>query len=410
MNGRGTGPTAAAGPSRIIIHRGRVLAPAGDIEDGVVVIDDGRISFVGTAAAWRARGGGAAAAAAGTTVDAGGGWICPGFIDIHVHGGGGADVMDADWEALRTIARTHARYGTTAFLATTVTADHKRLLQAAEAVAHATGRRTGGAAVLGLHLEGPYLNPKRAGAQNPAHMRPPSMPELERLYEASGPAWRIITLAPELPGALTAVRWLAERGVLVSMGHTDATYDEARAGFEAGIRHATHLFNAMRPWHHREPGGVGAVLDSAAVGAELVADGHHVHPAVLRLAVRVKGPDALCLVTDGMRAVGLPDGAYTLGDVAVSVREGRVTLRDDEGTLAGSVLTMADAVRLMVQRAGVSLRDAVVMASGNPARAAGVYDAKGSLEPGKDGDVVVLNDDDLTVHATVVAGQVVYSQ
>src|SRR5690606_2854158 len=149
---------------------------------------------------------------------------------------------------------------------------------------------TGGAAVLGLHLEGPYLNPKRAGAQNPAHMRPPSMPELERLYEASGPAWRIITLAPELPGALTAVRWLAERGVLVSMGHTDATYDEARAGFEAGIRHATHLFNAMRPWHHREPGGVGAVLDSAAVGAELVADGHHVHPAVLRLAVRVKGP------------------------------------------------------------------------------------------------------------------------
>ncbi len=141
-----------------------------------------------------------------------------------------------------------------------------------------------------------------------------------------------------------------------------------------------------------------------------MADGHHVHPAVLRLAVRVKGPDALCLVTDGMPRVGLPDGVYTLGDVAVSVREGRVTLRDDEGTLAGSVLTMADAVRLMVQRAGVSLRDAVVMASGNPARAAGVYDAKGSLEPGKDGDVVVLNDDDLTVHATVVAGQVVYSQ
>ena len=402
-----------AGPRRTVVFNGRVMAPGGDIEDGVVVIDGGRISFVGPAAAWR-EGGGAAAA---VRIDAEGGWICPGFVDIHVHGGGGADVMDADPDALRTLARTHARYGTTSFLATTVTAPHEKLLEVAEVVARMAGRPghpaggapTGGAQLLGLHLEGPYINPRRAGAQNPAHMRPPNLRELEQLYEVLGSAWRIITIAPELPGAEAAVRWLARRGVLVSMGHTDATHDEARAAVAAGVRHATHLFNAMRGWHHRDPGCIGAVLDDDRVGAEIVADGEHVHPSALRLAYRLKGPERLCLVTDCIRALDMPDGVYRLGDVDVLVRDGRARLAGREDALAGSLLTMSGAVRTMVRLAGVPLRQAVTMASLNPARAAGVARAQGTLEPGKDGDVVVL-DDDLAVRAVVVAGQVVYSR
>lgn len=398
--------------SRTVIRNGRVLTPQAEIRDGVVVIDDDRIVFVGTAAEWQGRGEGEAAGAhpgGATEVDAAGGWICPGFIDMHVHGGGGADTMDADMDALRTMARTHAKYGTTAFLPTTVTAPHGQLLEVAAVVREATGAWTSGAMVLGLHLEGPYVNPKRAGAQNPSHMRAPVQQELEELYETARGAWRVITMAPELPGAVEAIGWLTERGILVSMGHTDATYEETLAGIDAGARHATHFFNAMRGLHHREPGFVGAVLQQDLVGVELIADGEHVHPAGLHLAVRCKGVERISLVTDCIRARDLPDGRYKLGDLDVVVQDGKARLQDDEETIAGSLLTMADAVRLMVRDVGVSVRDAVTMASSNPARAIGVDEAKGSLEPGKDGDVTVL-DDELRVLATVVAGRVVYSR
>lgn len=388
---------------RTVIRGGRLLTPAGIVDDGAVVIDGGRILFAGPASAWRGNDAGA------VLVDARGGWIVPGFIDLHVHGGGGGDTMDATFDALCAVARCHAQYGTTAFLATTVTAPHDRLLEVAAAVREAVGRWTGGAQVLGLHLEGPYVSPKRAGAQNTAHMRPPAPEELEELFAAAGGTWRLVTLAPELPGAVDAIRWLAERGVVVSIGHSDATYEEAAAGIAAGARHATHLFNAMRVLHHREPGVVGAALAHAEVTVELIADGEHVHPAALALAVACKGPQRTALVTDCMRARGLPDGVYKLGDLDVLVQGGKARLAASPDTIAGSLLTMGEAVRFLVRTVGVPLPEAVTMASATPARIIGVADRKGSLEPGKDGDVVVL-DDDLRVQATVVAGRIVYSR
>lgn len=394
-------PRSGAARRRTVVRGGQLLTPAGVVQDGVVVIDDGRILLAGAADAQQVDG------ADTDVVDARGGWICPGFVDIHVHGGGGADTMDASFEALCAMARCHAHHGTTSFLATTVTAPHRQLLQVAAAVRAATGLWTGGAQVLGLHLEGPYVNPRRAGAQNPAHMRAPLLAELEELYEAAGGTWRLVTLAPELPGAAEAIQWLSARGVVVSIGHTDATYDEAVAGIAAGARHATHLFNAMRALHHREPGVIGAVLEHASVTVEVIADGEHVHPAALRLAAACKGAERTALVTDCIRARDLPDGVYKLGDLDVLVQDGKARLAADSGTIAGSLLTMADAVRYMVRVVGLPLSDAVAMASATPARIIGVADRKGSLEPGKDGDVVVL-DEDLRVKATIVSGQVVY--
>lgn len=386
-----------------VIRGGRVLTPDAEISDGVVIIDGGRIAYVGAAVDSPL-----IASSDEIEIDANGGIVCPGFIDMHVHGGGGADTMDGTDEALRVMARTHAKYGTTALLPTTVTAPHDTLLEVAAAVRRAVGTDTGGAQVLGLHLEGPYINPKRAGAHNPDHMRLPTRHELEQLYEAAGSSWRVVTMAPEVLGAHAATRWLVERGVRVAIGHTDATYEQAMAAVSAGARHATHLFNAMRGWHHREPGCIGAILDRDDVAAELIADGLHVHPAAIRVVLRCKGPERAVLVTDCMRARDMPDGEYRLGDVMVTVRDGQARLQDGL-TLAGSLLTMADGVRLLVQQVGVSLADAVRMAASSPARALGVDHVKGTLEAGKDADVVVF-DQDLTVRATIVAGRVVYSR
>lgn len=405
------------------IGNGRLVTNDRIIDDGLVVIAGTRIVYAGSRAEYVA-----GDAAATVDVDARGGHICPGFIDIHVHGGGGADVMDGTAAALHTIACVHARHGTTGLLATTMTAPHDELAPVVRTVREAvegdqsrqrnrgdaTARvEQGGAArILGLHLEGPYVNPLRAGAQNPQHMRAPSLMELKQLHEAAGHCLRTVTLAPELPGAPEAIDWLTERGIVVSMGHSAATYAEAQQAVAAGATVATHTFNGMNSLHHREPGLLGAVLNDDSVFAELIADGLHVHPAVMRLLYRLKGAARLILVTDCMRARGCGDGEYSLGDLVVSVRDNEARLRTDigdaPGSLAGSLLTMDTAVRTMVRDVGVSLREAVRMASQTPAAAIGLQETKGSLEKGKDADVVVL-DEALNVQTTVVGGRVVYS-
>lgn len=402
------------------VSNGRLVAVDGIVEDGLVIVHDGKIAYAGSReGAGRA---GFASDAPGAQqnpnfIDAGGGYICPGFIDIHVHGGGGSDVMDGTREALDTIARSHARFGTTGLLATTMTApfaqleDVVRVVGAAAAEPFVRQREPAGARILGLHLEGPYINPERAGAQNPEHMGPPDMVELERLVAAADGSWRLITLAPELPGALGAIRYLREQGVRVSAGHTASDWETARQALAAGATHLTHTFNAMNGLHHREPGLLGAMLDDDAVWAELIADGLHVHPVMMRLLYKLKGVDKLVLITDAMRAQGCPDGEYTLGDLPVVVKDGEARLRSkvpgEPGALAGSVLTMNGAVRRMVQDVGVSLVEAVRMASYNPAAAIGMQDSKGALAKAYDADVVVL-DDDFNVQMTAVEGCIVY--
>lgn len=375
---------------------GRVVTPRGILEDGVVEIRSGVIARVERG---RRRTG---------DVSAGDGYVVPGFIDLHVHGGGGADFMAGTPEAVARAAKAHAQHGTTGLLATTVAAPREALLaaiRAARSHIESTSATIRGARVLGVHLEGPYINPRYRGAQEEAFLRPPDAAELAELADAAAGALRLVTLAPELPGALACIAMLRRLGVRVAAGHTAATYAEITAAARAGLRHVTHLFNAMRGLHHREPGTVGAALELPRLTCELIADGIHVEPAALRLAVKARGRRGVVLITDAMMAAGLGDGEYRLGPQPVSVRGGAARLAD--GTLAGSVLTMDRAVANMVRLAGVPLPAAVAMASLQPARALGLQRRKGSLEPGKDADVVVL-DGSLRARLTLVEGQVVY--
>lgn len=334
-----------------------------------------------------------------------GGYIAPGYIDLHVHGGGGGDFMDADPEAVVAITTAHARYGTTGLLATTLTGPAETILGAIRAVKAAPRR---GAAVLGFHVEGPYINVKLKGAQDERYVRPASTAEIDRWLAEGGPDHRWhITIAPEIPGHLEAIRDLAARGFVVSAGHTECTYAQLQAAADAGLSHVTHLFNAMRGLHHREPGTVGGALTLPGLTAELIADGIHVHPASMRVAVAAAGAGRLMLITDAMRAAGLGDGEYLLGELPVTVKDGAARLHD--GTLAGSVLTMERAVQNMVEAVGVDLPTAVAMASLHPARKHGLGARKGSLEAGKDADLLLL-DASLNVLSTLVNGEVAHDR
>lgn len=333
------------------------------------------------------------------------GFIAPGFLDLHVHGGGGADFMDGDPEAVAVITETHARYGTTGLLATTLTAPEEAILQAIRAAKAAPKR---GARVLGFHVEGPFVNIKMKGAQDGRYVRPATPAEADRWLAAgeAGDCWHV-TMAPEIDGAPETARHLAERGAVVSAGHTECTYAQLQTAAAHGFSHVTHLYNAMRGLHHREPGTVGAALSLPGFTVEVIADGIHVHPASLAVAVAARGAGQVMLVTDAMRATGMPDGEYLLGELKAIVKDGAARLED--GTLAGSVLTMADAVRNMVRLVGVPLPQAVAMASLNPARRHGLDARKGSIAAGMDADLVLL-DRELRVTTTIVGGAVAFDR
>jgi N-acetylglucosamine-6-phosphate deacetylase len=339
----------------------------------------------------------AAPAPGAERVDLGGSVLAPGFLDLHVHGGGGASFHSPDPAAARAAAAFHLAHGTTGLLATTLVAAPAPLRAIVAALAEAAAEEPG---ILGIHLEGPYMNPARPGALSAGDMRAPDPEEAEAL-RAAGPV-RMISLAPELPGAEALTRRLTAEGVVVAMGHSDATYVQARAVIDAGARHAIHLFNAARPLHHREPGILGAVLEDPGVSCEVIADGHHLHPATIRVAVAAKGAARVALVTDAMEAAGMPPGRYRLADADVDVAEGRATLAGSD-TLAGSVLTMERAVAGAVAF-GVPLPDAIGMATAVPARVLGLEARKGLVEPGLDADLVVLDPEALTVRGVLRGG------
>ncbi|WP_234783952.1 N-acetylglucosamine-6-phosphate deacetylase [Mycobacteroides immunogenum] len=286
-----------------------------------------------------------------------------GFFDMHVHGGGGASFGD-DADANRVAAAWHGAHGTDGMLASLVTLAPDDLLDAVRVLADMTGTE----GIAGIHLEGPWLSPRYAGAHDRKLLREPDLAELKRLLDAGDGHIAMVTIAPELPGALPAIELLATRGVTVAVGHTDATYEQTLQAISAGATVATHLFNAMRPVHHREPGPIPALLESPAVTIELIADGVHIHPAIYRMVLATVGPDRIALVTDAMCAAGMPDGAYQLGQLPVRVAGGEARLPD--GTIAGSTASMAELYRFAETQAGA--RIAALQTSVNPRRAVGI--------------------------------------
>jgi N-acetylglucosamine-6-phosphate deacetylase len=376
-----------------LLEHARVLTPFEEL-DASVLIAGGQIVQVG---------GEPPAELAPTRIDLARRWLTPGFIDLHVHGGGGAQFTSGSVEDCLRAARFHARQGATALLATTVAAPRAPLRAAVAAIARAARVDVGtGAAVLGCHLEGPFLSPHRCGAMNPAWMRRPDAEELRELIDAGEGYVKLLDVAPELPGALELIDFALLQGVIAGVGHSDATFRQANAAFDAGARHVIHLFNASRPFDRREPGLVGAALAREDVTCELIADGHHVHPAALRLAAKMKGCERVALVTDAVEAAGMPDGNYRLGTTPIRVVAGRAVLATGDA-LAGSTLTMAAAVRRAVELIGLPVRDAVRMATVTPAQVLGIEDRVGRIAPGYRADLVVL-DETLEPVATIRGG------
>jgi len=327
-------------------------------------------------------------------------YVSPGFIDLQANGGGGHDFTTAQKEEVRKILSFHACHGTTGLLATLITAPIDRLRQAMEIIKWTQAKE-----ILGVHLEGPFISPERRGAHNPEHILNPSQGSFQALTAGYHNLIRVVTLAPELPGADRLIGEI-RKFALPALGHSNATYEEARAAVERGVKLFTHLFNAMSGFHHREPGAVGAALDSDVM-VGLIPDGIHLHPAAVRLVLKAKGIDKICLVTDSIGAAGLGDGRYSLAGQEVIVDHGVARLAD--GTLAGSTLTMERAVKNFLEFTGVSLPEAVRTATLNPARLLGLDRRKGSIAVGKDADLVIF-DEAFNVHYTIIGGEIVYSR
>ncbi|OGT42580.1 MAG: N-acetylglucosamine-6-phosphate deacetylase [Gammaproteobacteria bacterium RIFCSPHIGHO2_12_FULL_37_34] len=316
-------------------------------------------------------------------------YLSPGLIDLHIHGAANHDVMDGRIEALHAISRSLASKGITGFLATTMTASNDQLEAALRTIPLAM-QTLEGAEILGVHLEGPFLSKEKIGAQNSRYVQHPNIALIHHWQKIACDTIKLITLAPELPHAIEFIQQLDTLGILASIGHTNATYEETRSAIQAGCKHATHLFNAMHHLHQREPGAIGALLMANDVTAELIVDGIHLHPAIVELALRCKSKENLVLVSDAMRATCLGDGQFDLGGQLVEVTRGKASLSD--GTLAGSTLCLPQAIKNMQQFTHCSLIDAITMASFNPARILHLDRRKGSIEIGKDADLIILNE------------------
>jgi N-acetylglucosamine-6-phosphate deacetylase len=379
----------------LLLRNASLVLPDGVLEQGWLLVEDGRITGVAATSEQPEP----VLSPATAVRDVAGLYVVPGFVDIHVHGGGGAAFSAGDTEQALVAARYHLGHGTTTIMASTVTGT---LAEIEHHIGELSGLVQDGI-LAGIHLEGPFISKARCGAHDPDLLRAPARADVTRLLRAGGGTVRMVTIAPELEGGMDAVRLLTDSGVIAAVGHTDATYAQTRAAIELGAPVGTHVFNAMRPVHHREPGPVTALLEQDQVLCEVVNDGLHVHPSVVSLMFAAAGAHRIALITDAMVAAGMGDGEYRLGALTVHVRDGEARLTDGD-SLAGSTLTMDNALRNAVRLAGVSLADAAVSASLTPARALGIADRVGSLEHGKQADLVVL-DQDLRVDSVMRKGE-----
>src|SRR5262245_15451958 len=387
--------------SKFAIFTKRVITPDTIIRQGVVLVDGKKIVDVGT------RFNVPFDESEFETLHFEQKTLVPGFIDVHIHGARGRDIMEGTRDAIEVVSKYLAAHGTTSYLATTVTASPIETIQAVESLGKLVSEDTGGAKILGLHLEGPFISQEKRGVHPPEHIRLPSTRIFDELVKMSNGQVRLITVAPEIPGGLDFIQHIRSRGVLVSLGHSNATYDVARRAIQAGASNATHTFNAMRDFSHRQPGVLGAVLTNPNVWTELIADRANVDPIAIQMLLSCKGHRRILLVTDAISAAGMPDGDFQLGSLLVKVSQG--VCRVAEGTLAGSTLSVDRALQNIMHWTGIPLEEAIYMTSRNPAESIGVAQTKGSIQPGYDADMILLNDD-LEVHATLCDGQLVYQQ
>jgi len=391
-------------PTSIKIVNGQVLTPYRLIPNGSVLIEDGKIAAVQE---------GPIAVETALEIDVQGKYIAPGFIDIHVHGGGGYDFMDGDTGSFLHVAETHVRYGTTSIMPTTLTSTNEDLTGTLENYEQADSLNTKGADFLGLHLEGPYFSMNQRGAQDPRYIRNPDPAEYREIIWQSK-AVRRWSAAPELPGAIAFGRFLKENGILVSIAHTDAIYEQVIDAFESGFSLVTHLYSGMSGVTRRNAYRYAGVIESAflieEMDVEIIADGIHLPAPLLKLIYKIKGPDRIALVTDAMRGAGMPEGKSILGGLKngleVIIEDGVAKL-PDRTSFAGSVATANRLIRTMINLAEVPLTDAVRMLTSTPARILGVQDTKGSLVPGKDADIVVF-DQNIEIEKTIIKGKIIY--
>lgn len=340
------------------------------------------------------------------TFDVKGKMIAPGFIDVHIQGAGGADILDATPEALQAISKTCARFGTTGFLATTVYKpgqDNQHLTLTAENV----GQDLSGAEMLGIHLEGPFISLEKRGMIQPGCIGTPSQKILDDIQDICAGHLKMMTIAPELPESLNLIRSLVDSQTIAAFGHSHATYEQTLEGFDAGISHITHLFNAMSSLHHRSPGPLTAIFQNEHITAQLITDGVHIHPAVLKLAFDMLGPKRSIPITDGMQAIGLGDGKFVYNGIDYESKDGAA--RYEDGTLIGTVLGLNQMLQRFIAFTNCPLIDAIKTVTENPAKILGLENKKGAIAPGKDADLVLL-ESDFDVYATIVGGKIVYEK
>jgi len=386
---------------RLVLRGGDVIQPEGVLSKGVVVIEDGLISGIYHMTEF-------SPFETDSVFDCSGMFICPGFIDLHNQGGNGYTVMDGSMEHICGIARAHTAHGTTGLLLTpSIEKDTYRSLL--PKLADAVGMDTGGASILGIHSEGPFVNPERRGCMPLSAIFEPDAAVLDEILELGKGKIVEMTIAPELPGALDMILKLNREGIVASLGHSNATLTDVLRAIDYGASHVTHFFNAMSPLNHREPGLAGAALFSTDITVEVIADGFHIHPWVLGLVVQNKGVAMTCLVTDSMSVMGFEDGIYESLGQSVRLENGRLSLADNPGTLAGSVLSMDRAVGNMMNMVGLSIVDAVMMASTAPAAVIGLHERKGRLEEGFDADITVMDRRCIT-QMTIVEGSIVFDK